>query len=241
MSKFTIPARPQLPSNQDDLISAPKLDIQRNRIKWTEDGVNEYEHLVSSHLQNIRNQWLEPNSLCSMSILLKMTNTVLTNTAGKTNASTRLDTSFIPKSKRTPRPVLKAKKQLHKVHKRRNIPPKLDETGQPSSGNLVEHRSAKHQYKSAVRRSRVQAGHERDQKLFEILEENPRNIFGFIKSCRKISPTKIESRTVGDKVYNGEAVSDGFYDSMSSIKPATFSISRVTLRLPNTSLTMNTS
>ena len=59
---------------------------------------------------------------------------------------------------------------------------------------------------------------ERDQKLFKILEENPRNVFGFIKSCRKTSPTQIESLSVGDKVYKGSAVSDGFFDSMSSIK-----------------------
>ena len=87
MTKFSIPAGQQIAIEQDDLIWAPRLEIKRNTIKWTEDGIKDYECLVSPHLQKIRDEWLNPDSLSSMTILLKMTNTILSKTASNTNVS----------------------------------------------------------------------------------------------------------------------------------------------------------
>ena len=219
---FSIPAVQQIAIKQDDLIWAPRLEIKRNKIKWTEDGIKDYECPVSPHLQKIRDEWLNPDSLSSMTILLKMTNTILSKTASNTNVSKSLDTSSIPRSKRIPKPVLKAKKHLYRIHKKKNLPVNCTIPCQPPIDKHADLRLAKHKYKSAVRRSPVLEGCERDQMLFKILEENPQNVFSFIKSCRKSPTAKIDSLSVGDKVYRGEAVSDSFFDSMSSINSCNF-------------------
>ena len=67
----------------------------------------------------------------------------------------------------------------------------------------------------------------RDQKLFEILDDDPRKAFSFIKSNRTTTPRQIESLVVGTKVYHGAQVPDGFYDSMSSIKTCRYDRSEV--------------
>jgi hypothetical protein len=222
LSRFTLPYHPDQFTQEENLIIAPRLEMKRNRIKWTEDGINDYECLVSPHLMKIRDRWSDPESLCSMSILLKMTNTLLSCSAATTNLTKTLNTSYQQRSKSVPKPVQKAKKHLSRIHRNKNISARLSSSGKPSNEKLEALRAAKQQYKQAVRRSRVQAGIDRDQKLFNILEENPQNAYSFIKSCRKTSPTKIESLTVGNKIYRGTAVCDGFYDSMSSIKTCNF-------------------
>ena len=79
---------------QQNLVTAPKLHISRNKINWTDEGVKEYETVVSPHLQEIRKRWLDPDSLSSMSIVLKMTNTILSSSAVATNKSQSLDSNF---------------------------------------------------------------------------------------------------------------------------------------------------
>ena len=213
LSKLSLPLQPERQTNHDNLVTAPRLEIVRNKITWTENGIQDYESLVSPHLQKIRENWLHPGSLCSMSILLKMTNTIMSTTATNTNSSRVLNTSFTPKSKRVPKEIITAKKHLLRLHKaQRSL------QGQPTTAVTATLKSAKHKLKQSVRKSRVQAGCDRDKKLFSILEQNPRSAYNFIKSCRKSSPASIEMLTVGSKVYSGPSVADGFFDSMSSIK-----------------------
>ena len=218
LSTFTIPCQPHRPSQQQNLVTAPRVEFLREKIAWSEEGISEYECLISPHLQNIRDRWSDPDSAVSMSILLKMTNSILSSTASSTNVSKSLNNSPMQRSRRTPKLVLRAKKLVSKTHSRKKTSAKNNINGKPSLRALEEHKAAKHDYKQAVRNCQVQAGYERDKKLFDILEENPQKAFSFIKSCRKASPSKIESLSVKEKVYHGAAVCDGFYDSMSTIK-----------------------
>ena len=47
---------------------------------------------------------------------------------------------------------------------------------------------------------------------------NPTSAYSYIRSCRKTKPRSIGQLTVGDEVYVGESVCDGFYKSMTAIK-----------------------
>ena len=221
LSKFSVPSQPRQNEIEANLITAPRLELERNKITWTDEGIKDYEQLVSSHLQRVRERWLNPDSLCSMSMLLKMTNSVLSRSAQVTNTAKNLKKRSVIRSAKTPKLVLRAKKKLSRTHKSIS---KLGPHGHPPADMLAAHNDAKQEYKAALRRSRVQAGHDRDRKLFTILDENPQKAFGFLKSCRKSTPAVIESLKVGPKVYHGKAVSDGFFDSMSSIKSCNFEL-----------------
>ena len=204
ISRCSLPLVPQPPVEQEDLVAAPRIDLPRYKVFWSDEGMIDYEQLLSPHLKEIRKRWLSPNSASSMSILIKMTNSLMSLAATATNKFKSLSTPSSHKSKKTPLDIQKAKRRLVRLHRREK--------------NSDIYNSAKQNYRRAVRRSRVQASIMRDQKLFKILDKDPRKAFNFIKSSRSTSPQQIESLSVGDKVYCGARVPDGFYDSMSSIK-----------------------
>ena len=54
--------------------------------------------------------------------------------------------------------------------------------------------------------------------LFSVLEERSSSVHSYIKSSRNKGGTNIEKLTVLDKVYVGDKVADGFFDSMTSLK-----------------------
>ena len=206
LSSFTIQPQ-QAGKHLENLVVAPRISVKRVKIQWDPLGIAEYQQLVAPHLQQIRDRWSNPHSLSSMSVLLKMTNTILSSTASATNFTKVLSDSSSPKSKRVPKSILRAQRSVmrkYKVFKVTNC-----------SKDLIQ---AKLEYRNVVRQSRVQAGYDRDRKLFEILKENPNAAFSYIKSCRRKPRARIECLKVGKKLYQGSAVADGFYDSMSSIK-----------------------
>ena len=209
LSNFALPPCPNNPSpGADSLTSAPRLTMTRKRISWSADGASVYAELLSPHLQNIRKRWLDPGSLSSMSILINMTNIAMSSVASLTNKSVTLNKSPTYKSKKIPWPVLRAKRKLAAFRRKMKV----------SDTNYSAYKAAKSDYKRTLRHFRVKSAFERDQKLCKFFEQNPRSAFNFIKSCRNSAPTKIDTLKVGNKIYRGSAVPDGFFDSMSSIK-----------------------
>ena len=76
---------------------------------------------------------------------------------------------------------------------------------------------ARSDLKRAERAQQRQLGLDRDMKLKSVISGNCRDIFKSIKSS-KSSSSKINSIHVSSKVYQGDHVPDGFFDSMSSLK-----------------------
>ena len=68
-----------------------------------------------------------------------------------------------------------------------------------------------------LRQYRLRDSLERYAKLDDIFV-NPASAYSYLRQCRKSKPTQINHLSVGDKVYAGQAVCDGFYDSMTSLK-----------------------
>ena len=59
----------------------------------------------------------------------------------------------------------------------------------------------------------------RDQQLHSVLSNDPRKLFSHIRSTKTSSTgSKIHALKVSGKIYRGEKVCDGFYDSLSSLK-----------------------
>ena len=78
--------------------------------------------------------------------------------------------------------------------------------------------AAKSSLQRIVRSAQVGACYDRDSRLFTILEKNPSDLFKSIKKFKKTSSTQIQKLVVGDKIYTGSLIPDGFYASLSSLK-----------------------
>ena len=210
LSKCFLSATPYR-KNNEGLLTAPRIPNNREKINWTPEGSVRYEDQVQSQLRKIRETWCYPSCKASMSILLQMTNFVLSKAASSTNKAVNLSNKQGPRSCHTPRPIQKAKQRMNREHKKWK-------TTKLSNTIKNTFQAAQKSYKHTVRSGRLEEDVNRDKTLFSILGENPSCIYGYIKSSRAKGITSIDKLTVGDKVYIGDKVPDGFYDSMTALK-----------------------
>ena len=83
-------------------------------------------------------------------------------------------------------------------------------------------RIAQKTYHATVRTERRKHDVDRDSKLFSILTDNPHKVYQFIRSNGGGSASSVQHLTVGDKIYVGSTVADGFYDSLTTLKTCDF-------------------
>ena len=215
ISNCSLPTAPVSPPNQH-LIKAPRIPNDRIKIIWTEEGIRDYEKLVGNNLADIRKLWGNPSSRSSISVLLSSTYSCLNFAARATNNYHELSTSksskpsVNPKIRTLEKAVLKANKNLKQVS---NSSPSLEST-QAVRTNL---RNAKADLRQAVRAEKSSLRNQRDENLSAMLT-NPSTAFRSIKSAKASSSASVHNLNVNGKVYSGENVSDGFFDSLSSLK-----------------------
>ena len=106
---------------------------------------------------------------------------------------------------------------LNKVHKKMKASLSSNCPLSKSSAQ-AEYKLAQKRYRKTVRLCRVQQDVSHDTILHSILSQDPSSLYGYLRACKNGTPTTIQKLTVGDKVYEGEQVADGFFDSMSSLK-----------------------
>ena len=174
LSMFTLPISIQQQSSTADLLVAPKLDHQRTRITWSDQGIQDYSTVVSGHLRRIRNTWMDPSSQASMSVLLQLTNSIMVRAASLTNESKVLSKKTANGKKKIPDIIKKARNKLNKFNRKFKL-------GLESIESLKKYRKAYHQ---TVRTYTIQADIERDTQLYSIMGENPGKVFSFIKSTK---------------------------------------------------------
>ena len=191
-------------------ISAPRLNHQRHQIIWSEDGIQDYSTTVAAQLKRIRHTWLNPHCQASMSILLDLTNKVMSKAAMDTNKFRILRGKTVQRKKRIPKNVKKAKQRMNKIHRR------LKETN--SFALRDKFKLSRKMYHQVVRSHNLKTDMERDIMLFNIIGESPGKVFRHIKAMKKSGNSLVAKLTVGQAVYTGEAVADGFFESMSSLK-----------------------
>ena len=208
VSQCTVPAIPTYSPEKDDLVTAPRLCNNREKIVWSPEGAARYEEILRPVLLSLRESWLDPSSTSSTSVLLHMTNHVLRNAASASNKAVSLSVKTSPRKSRTPWLIRRAEQKLKQNHKKW----KRGLTSKSSYTNALK------VYKKTVRRVRLEKDFDRDNRLLSILSDNPSSLYSFIKASRNSQPTKIEKLTVQDKVYLGAKVADGFYDAMTALK-----------------------
>ena len=116
LSSFSIPVG-DLPSPQDNLITAPRLSIHRHKILWSDEGIVKYKELVAERLSEIRMRWLDPSSKTSLSVLLATTNDILSRSALASNKSVDLSKPVLIKSEKKPASIKHSEALLKRVHK----------------------------------------------------------------------------------------------------------------------------
>ena len=141
---------------------------------------------------------------------LQSTNDILNLAASATNPCMSLNESKEPKLVKTPHKVRVAKRKLNTKHKLM--------VNRGTASSKVQLKTARKVYRQAVRNQRLKQSVKRDSQLDFILSKDPRKIFSYLRSIRRTKTSSIQSLAVKAKVYEGDRVGDGFYDSMTSLK-----------------------
>ena len=97
-----------------------------------------------------------------------------------------------------------------------------------------EHSAARSGYRQAIRTEQKNDAIARDQKLLSLRSSNSGEIFRAVKSFKSVSSGKIHELKVKDKVYLGESVPDGFFDSLKSLKSPDMSVIHSSHHFQNT-------
>ena len=217
ITTWSVPSM-KTPATSTDNIVAPKVENNRHKVIWSDSGIEAYQELVIPHLSRLQELWLHSSSRTSSSLLLEATNNVLSSSALKTNKAIPLNGSSKPKAKNfTPRPIRLSQNKLLKEYK---IIQKALTSGDIEKANKLkeDYNRARTMHRKLERAYKAEQSHKRDQNLFSICSNDPSPIFRNIKSSKRSTAGKINKLKVGKKVYTGEAVQDGFYDSISQLK-----------------------
>ena len=216
LSSFTIPCE-EISPNSGNLVTAPRCNINRNKIFWSEDGQAKYSELVSPYLREVRNNWLNQNCQASMSVLISVTNKIMSKCATITNQSRDVPSKIVVKSRKVPRSIRNATNKMITAHRKFKITEKRSSRNDLVSYTKTSFICTKKKYRQAVRQQRVRDSLDRYKKLDNIFT-NPTAAYSYLRTCRNAKPKQIEQLSVGSETYTGPAVCDGFYASMTSLK-----------------------
>ena len=197
----------------DENATAPLVENNRVKVLWTDDGIDAYQALVIPQLVRLQDLWLSSPSKSSTSLILQSTNNVLVRCAAETNKTQRLDQLYSPRSTKTPKAVIKSQKALLKLNNRlkRDVirgHPNLEASKSNYNSSRILHRKLERSYKAKDSVRRDQTLSSSDLSL----------VFKSVRNSKRTNAGNITKLTVRGKTYVGDAVKDGFFDSISKLK-----------------------
>jgi hypothetical protein len=129
-----------------------------------------------------------------------------------------LDKKFTPKPKKDPDVVSAAKTSLHDLHHLNLLEASSVHTPADLDAAKSKLASSRLKYRREVRASLARERDMKDAKLSEILSKNPSAVFRTFRAATKSSAPNVNKIKVGDKVYSGDNVPDGIFDSLNQLK-----------------------
>ena len=114
VSEFKLPFLGIKPS--PEVVKPPSISNTKHRIKWSEDGILDYRSLLFNRLQDIQNNWKNPTTPVSFSVLLQCTNEALAAAAKATNKVIDLSKDLPTKKVTIPHEVSEAEKVKKFAH-----------------------------------------------------------------------------------------------------------------------------
>ena len=190
-------------------IEAPKVENNRSKVVWSDEGIENYQNIVIPELQRIQELWLtfpDPTKTL-LSLFCESTNNILSSCAIKTNKSVKLNQNLTPRSKHTPLHIRKSSNQLLKKHN--SLKQALHHCSPEIHQLRAEYVSQRTAHRKLVRAEKSAQAVIRDSEAAQILSKDPSLLF------KKIKTAQINKLVVGERVYCDDKVSDGFYDSIS--------------------------
>ena len=211
LSSISLPILPVPPP--PILTTAPRIANTRHRVLWSDEGIASYQAMVSEQLHKMRTNWNIPGSVISISILLQLTSSILTEAALLTNRCSLSNKGSKPNSVKVPSEIRKAGTSLNAVNR-------TYKHATPSEKASIKDKlkKAKKEYRQLQRRHKHQEDLVRDSKLFSIFSNNPSNLYKSIRNMKSSTAGAVPFLTVGSKRYEGSQVADGMFDSISTLK-----------------------
>ena len=219
LTQWTLPDVSPVESSSN-MVDAPKVDNNRCKVLWSDQGIDEYQTLVVPHLERVQKLWLSSPSKTSMALLLQSTNNILSSCASITNETISLAAKPDPKSKLTPPAIRTSKNNLLKHY--RNMKKSIVKFAKDMKFDMVntikqEYSKSRADHRKLTRHFKANDAFKRDIDLGNFAS-NPSSVHSRIKASRKCKAGKVQSLKVGSKTYIGDSVCDGFYDSISTLK-----------------------
>ena len=217
LSSITIPQRPPIKPDDAKNIIAPVVKTKRLKVKWSEEGINQYKVDVTPKLQLIQEVYLNSSkpSPSVLSLCLQSTTRALVESACATNKFLELGTPSTSKTPLAPYYIRKSQKQL--IISQRHLS-KFKGSQVELEALRKKHKSEKTKHRLLLRKQNAKDSIMRDSPLFSILESGNTNIFRSIRGSKKGVTRKITKLSVNGRTYSDESVHNGFYDSLLGLK-----------------------
>ena len=218
ISSLLLPPR-LIPPQSSDNIEAPRVSNTKHKVEWSEEGILEYQELLSDSLPGLQEDYCDVHDPEAVSVLLQVTNHIRSSAAKSTNKY--LDLGKPPKNRKPyiPSEIIAALKFKENKHNDLiQFETNLKATKAEKDNAKAEYKSAKSLHQNLVRKHNVSKEIERDDEFNDILSKQPSKVYKTIKNRKSSQSSKLKSLKVGDKTYNEESVADGFYDSLVQLK-----------------------
>ena len=215
-SKFQL--LPHTISPSEGNISAPQVPNLRVKILWEQKNLPAYESLVSPALSQLRMRWGACSSPTAFSVIFSSTSSILSHAAQSLNKFRRL--SSLQKPRPSLHPDIRAAQvsSLSAARHLRDLKSKEAPNACLINEATANCASQRANLKRISKAWKVSEAVKRDQLLSTILTTNPSTAYSFLRASKNINTGPIQTLSVGNKIYSGDSVSDGFFDSLASLK-----------------------
>ena len=116
VSEATLPHHREEEVDKSENIKAPRIPNTRQKIIWSEEGIELFSQITAKLLPDIRDRWKAESKAC-LSVLLQATNFLLSHASSESNKVVSLASSAPPiKSRRIPKEIKKSGNTVAKAH-----------------------------------------------------------------------------------------------------------------------------
>ena len=207
LSSFQLPYKPCTKPNLEK--KAPEILNTKHRIIWSETGIESFRELLVPRLQTLSQDWDNPQSSLSFSVLLQCTNEALVNAAKATNKVLDLTKESKPRKPTIPKDIDDIAKEKLEAHRNLSII-----SNDPLASDLAKSqakqnfRNCRNKLRRMWRRHQSSLATADAEKVEEILTNNPKEAFKQLKSLKSTASAKISELKVENETFYGKDVAD---------------------------------
>ena len=218
VSTLKLPKQPLLDDTSGN-VTAPRIHHSKHKVIWSEEGIIQYQHFLANALPSLQSDYCDVEDPEMASVLLKVTNHILTEAAMHTNKSVKLGQIPIPKKPFIPTDITAALKAKGEAFTHLNkVNSNTAATASEKEEAKTVQKSTKASHQNLIRKHNVSKEVKRDSDLLALLSKQPKDIFKAFRKTKSAKASKVKTLKVGDNTYTEDQVSDGFYESISQLK-----------------------